>query len=117
MIWNASPDELGELVSGDLQTMGLPDPQYIHVELKFLPSVYPVFEHSTSQARTTTQFASQAINRVVSFGRHGLGVPDNLHHVMRMGEHLVNSVSSDGELDSSKWDKALGSFAKHVVED
>ena len=117
MIWNASPGELGDLVSEDLQKMGLPDPQYIHVELKFLPSVYPVFEHSTSQARTTTQLASQSINRVVSFGRHGLGVPDNLHHVMRMGEHLVNSVSSDGKLDSSKWDEALGSFTKHVVED
>ncbi|MDG2119760.1 MAG: FAD-dependent oxidoreductase [Actinomycetota bacterium] len=116
-IWNSSPGELGELVSEDLRRMGLPDPQHVHVELKFLPSVYPVFEHLTSEARTTTQLAAQAINRVVSFGRHGLGVPDNLHHVMRMSEHLVNSLSSDGALDTSKWDEALGSFTKHVVED
>ena len=116
-IWNSSPGELGGLVSEDLRTMGLPDPQHVHVELKYLPSVYPVFEHLTSEARTTTQLAAQSIYRVVSFGRHGLGVPDNLHHVMRMSEHLVNSLSSDGALDTSKWDEALGSFTKHVVED
>ena len=116
-IWNSSPGELGELVSEDLQKMGLPDPHYVHVELKFLPSVYPVFEHSTQQARTTSQLASHSIDGVVSFGRHGLGVPDNLHHVVRMGDHLVNSVSSDGKLDSSRWDEALRSFTKHVVED
>jgi len=104
-------------VSEDLQKMRLPDPHYVHVELKFLPSVYPVFEHSTQQARTTSQLASHSIDGVVSFGRHGLGVPDNLHHVVRMGDHLVNSVSSDGKLDSSRWDEALRSFTKHVVED
>lgn len=85
--------------------------------ITFLAALPAIGARATYGARTTSQLASHSIDGVVSFGRHGLGVPDNVHHVVRMADHLVNSVSSDGKLDSSRWDEALRSFTKHVVED
>ena len=53
----------------------------------------------------------------VTTGRQGLGVPDNLHHVLEMGTGAAAVVGDDGRIDARSWSSALDRFAAHVVED
>ena len=98
---------------------GLPVPELERVELRRLPAVYPVYETATMNARSTveTWLRSLARVRIVSLGRHGLGVLDNLHHVLAMGEAAVQALGPDGAVEPVAWSRSLAAFASHVVED
>jgi len=52
------------------------------------------------------------------FGRQGLAVPDNVHHVLDMGLAAGRAVTTGaGPLDRARWDLDLRRFSDHVVED
>ena len=116
-IWASSSETVGQLVDEDLQRAGLPPTNHVHVEVRHLPSVYPVYEHSTIDARELINNWLRQPSRVVSLGRQGLGVPDNLHHVLAMGSRGAASLDASGIINPQAWQDSLDDFAQHVVQD
>lgn len=118
-LWRASDESVGEMVADDLGRVGLGVPEPWQVEVRRLPSVYPVYETATAGARATVEswLRSLVLEGVVSLGRHGLGVLDNLHHMLAMGEAAASVVGPSGDVDAAAWSCYLDSFADHVVED
>lgn len=115
-IWTADDHALGERVADDLARAGLPAPDTAEVAVRRLPAVYPVYERSTVTARATVDRWMGDLPGVVSFGRQGLGVPDNLHHVLDMGQAAAAAISS-GSIDRARWSDELTRFADNVVVD
>jgi protoporphyrinogen oxidase len=126
-IWTASDAELGDRIVEDLARAGLPDPGPVQVEARRLRAVYPVYEHSTTQARTVVERWLADIPGVLTFGRQGLGVPDNLHHVIDMGLAAANAATASPAaaspttaspgLDHVGWAAELRRFADNIVVD
>lgn len=115
-IWSADNAELGDRLAADLARAGLPDTDHTDVVVRRLPSVYPVYERATEQARAVVEQWLAGIPGVLSFGRQGLGVPDNLHHVLDMGVAAGSSFGPDG-VDRDAWARSLQAFAANVVVD
>ena len=116
-LWGANPETIGQMVEEDLRRAGLPKANHTHIEVRRLPSVYPVYEHSTSAARTVIDNWVRHPGRVLSLGRQGLGVPDNLHHVLSMGSQAASTITSIGSIDAQAWGRSLTEFSTHVVQD
>lgn len=118
-LWNSPDHALGELVARELEGVGLAVPEPWRVEVRRLPSVYPVYETAAAGERATVEswLRSLAAAGVVSLGRHGLGVLDNLHHMLAMGEAAAGVVGPSGAVDVAAWSRSLDGFAEHVVED
>ena len=118
-LWQEDDDSIGQMVADDLGRIGLGIPEPWRVEVRRLPAVYPVYETATAEARATVEswLRSLAPEGVVSLGRHGLGVLDNLHHMLAMGEAAAGSVRPSGAVDAAAWSRSLDGFAEHVVED
>lgn len=116
VVWNAEPDQLGELVAQGLRGDGLPDPTALEVEVRRLPRVYPVY-------RPGFEVDLAAVERwandtgVVVFGRQGLFVGDNTHHVLEMAWAVAECLGGDGSFDRAAWRRAREGFRAHVVED
>ncbi len=116
-IWSATPDELGEIVKSDIVNLGLPEIHLVKTEVRRLPFVYPVFETSTRNEREMLLEWGNSLSRLLSFGRQGLIVPDNIHHTLAMGWDAAHSLKENGTFDGSQWNEALRRFEDHVVED
>ncbi|MEM8926460.1 MAG: FAD-dependent oxidoreductase [Actinomycetota bacterium] len=116
-LWNASPDEVAGRVVDDLARLGLPDATPAEVELRHLRSVYPVYDRDTADARATIDDWTRTSGRLMTLGRQGLRVIDNLHHVLAMGSAAVASIDDDGAIDTARWHAHLDDFAAHTVED
>lgn len=116
-IWTASDDELSHLMLSDLRRSELPNLAATEVTVRRLPAVYPVYEPGTAAQRQTIDDWAASLVGVLPFGRQGLWVPDNIHHVMAMGAAAVSAISADGVVDRTAWQAALGEFAHHVVQD
>lgn len=115
--WHADDDRLAHMVLEDLRRAGLPDPELVHVESRRLPVVYPVYESSTAGARRLVDDWQHALPDLVAFGRQGLSVPDNIHHVLAMGSGAANALLGDGSIDHAAWRTRRSEFATHVVQD
>tara|TARA_B100000686_G_C16757052_1_gene956212 strand:- start:433 stop:1809 length:1377 start_codon:yes stop_codon:yes gene_type:complete len=116
-IWEMGADDLQQLVVSELIETGLKDPHPVATEIRRLPSVYPVYELSTDIDRELLSQWAFSLNSIAVFGRQGLNVPDNLHHVLAMGLDVANSLREDGSLNLDSWQLALNRFKDHVVED
>ena len=118
-LWRCADDRIAQLVVEGLGRVGLAVPDPAAVEVRRLPSVYPVYESATMDARATVGAWIRDLSEtaIVTLGRQGLGVLDNLHHVLAMGDAAANAVRADGILDGLAWDRSLEGFARHVVED
>ena len=118
-LWCSTDDRIAEFVVDGIGRVGLADPAPVGVEVRRLPSVYPVYESATVGARAVADrwIRDLARTRVITLGRQGLGVPDNLHHVLAMGDAAAGAVDPGGEIDWLSWGRSLDSFARHVVED
>lgn len=118
-LWRCADDRIAQLVLDGMRRVGLAVPEPAAIEVRRLPSVYPVYDLATVGARDTVGEWIRELSRagIVTLGRQGLGVLDNLHHVLAMGEAAANALGRDGALDHREWNQSLESFAAHVVED
>ncbi len=116
-IWGWSSDRLADLVVEDLGRVGLPPVDHVHCESTRLGSVYPVYDIETTEARSTIDDWDVSDGRLVTLGRQGLRVIDNLHHVMAMGQGAVQSIDAAGTVDPDRWQRLLTEFAANTVED
>jgi protoporphyrinogen oxidase len=116
-LWTWTDDHLADLVVEDLARVGLPSAAYADCATRRLPSVYPVYDLETADARRTAERWTGSDNRLLTLGRQGLRAIDNLHHVMAMGQGAVASIDSSGMIDAAAWQRQLDRFAGHTVED
>ncbi len=112
-----SPADLGALVMDGLVRLGLPPADPIEVVVRRLPSVYPVYDLAGAEDRATIDGWLAEPGRVLSLGRQGLGVIDNLHHVLAMGAAGARAVAEDGSIRRDRWRADLAGFAANTVED
>ena len=116
-IWLSEDQALGELVARQLEAQGLPAVQASEVHVRRLRSVYPVYRHGyRSHLDELEQWAS-GFDQMITVGRQGLFVPDNLHHAVAMGTAVSEAISLDGTIDRERWQRSRESFRAHVVED
>ncbi|MEM9465449.1 MAG: FAD-dependent oxidoreductase [Actinomycetota bacterium] len=116
-LWTMTDDDLGALVADELERSGLPRPGHVATQTRRQARVYPTYELRHATARATVDAWRPDDARLLVFGRQGLSVPDNIHHVMAMGRDAASVVGDDGSIDQQAWNDALARFAEHVVQD
>ncbi len=116
-VWGADPDVLATRLIDDWRRAGLSVPEPAGVEVRRLPRVYPVYRpgHERDLAAVERWLAGR--DGLVSFGRQGLFVADNTHHMAAMADALVGSTGPDGRLDAAAWRSAREGFRSYVVAD
>jgi protoporphyrinogen oxidase len=115
--WSARPTALGERLATTLAAIGLPDPSPVHVEVRRLPHVYPVYRPGFEWDLSALDLWLGNHPRVVTLGRQGLFVPDNTHHALAMAWDAAAALDDTGDFDHHAWAAARDRFRAHVVED
>jgi protoporphyrinogen oxidase len=116
-VWSAADADLAGRVVADLAAQGLPPVDPVAVEVRRLPSVYPVATPSALWSVAAADLWANAHPRMVTLGRQGLVVGDNTHHVLAMGWAAAACLLADGTFDRRAWAEARRRFRDHVVED
>lgn len=115
--WIAAPDALAAHVVDQLAPLGLPAIRPVAAEVRRVPRLYPVYRPGYEQALAVLEGWVDGLPGVVTFGRQGLFVADNAHHVLAMGRDLAAALRPDGTLDQQAWAAARARFRRFVVED
>jgi protoporphyrinogen oxidase len=117
-VWNASDDELAELVRDAVARCGLPiRSKVLQVVTKRLPFAYPIYRNGYEQYFELQDRWVNSLERVLTFGRQGLFAHDNTHHALAMAYGAVDCLKESGEFDTALWQEYRAEFTKHVVED
>lgn len=116
-LWRAEPDRVGALVADALAAQGLPSARPVATEVVRLPRVYPVYRPTVAWDLSPLELWASDQQRLLTFGRQGLFVPDNTHHAMAMGWAAAAALAADGTFDQARWDAARRGFRSFVVED
>jgi protoporphyrinogen oxidase len=116
-IWRSSDVELQSMVERALTGEGLPRLDATAVVTRRLPRVYPLYRVGFEQDFQRLDRWLSAQDRLLVFGRQGLFVQDNTHHVLSMGWAAAGALGADGRFDDRRWLRARDGFAGHVVED
>ncbi len=116
-IWETDDESLGELVARQLLEQGLPNPNHVETHVRRRSAVYPVYAAGYRSHLDTIERWVAAHPQLVTAGRQGLFVPDNLHHAIAMGRAISMAIRSDGTVDRDAWNRAREGFRSHVVED
>lgn len=115
--WAADDAALADEVVAGIERLGLPVPPVTGHEVVRLPRVYPLLRVGEAATLATALEDLRDVPGVTLFGRQGLGVADNLHHVLAMSLAAVDCLGPDGAFDEAAWSRHLDDFADHVVED
>lgn len=114
-IWNASDEELADLVRGCVRETRLPELDLDWVQVKRVRNVYPVYQRGYQEQLSVLEEWVEQLPHLTTFGRQGLFTPDNTHHAMLMGYEAADALGS-GEFDRDRWIQAKDRFAQHIVE-
>lgn len=114
-IWRASDEDLGELVSRDLGSLGLPHPGKV-ATVRRVPFAYPVYARGFETFFDLIDDWLGSFPGLLTFGRQGLFAHDNTHHALAMASEAVATVT-DMDFDLQRWRVAREGFRHHVVED
>ncbi|MBW3602536.1 MAG: FAD-dependent oxidoreductase, partial [Actinobacteria bacterium] len=115
--WRAGDAELRDLVLAGIDRLGLPDPRPADVHVIRVPRVYPLLTPAAARDLAALLRWADDLPGVTVLGRQGLGVADNLHHVLDMAAAAAACLRPDGGWDHQQWTAALSGFERHVVED
>lgn len=116
-LWVGSDDVVAARAMDDMRRLDLTERRLRLAHVERLPSVYPVVRPEEATAVRALGEWSTGIAGVTVFGRQGLAVADNLHHVMSMAVRAVACVGDDGSWDAARWERSRSTFSDHVVED
>ena len=117
VVWRRDDATLAAGVAEDLVRLGLPAPSVADHAVIRLPRVYPVLTPEDVGAVRDAQARVERLEGVTVLGRQGLGVADNLHHVLDMSRAAAACLRRDGGWDAAGWARARATFDTHVVED
>lgn len=115
--WCSDAATLADRLVADLARSSLPDPEPVAVEVRRVPRVYPVYRRGFEAVLAEAVSWATDLPGLVTFGRPGLFVADNSHHVLAMGRAAGECLRLDGSFDGVRWRRALDRFSGHVVED
>lgn len=115
--WTASEVSAAAMVVRGVARLGLPTIAPASVHSIRLPKVYPIYDNAGARRLHGLLALAEQVEGVTLFGRQGLGVADNLHHVMDMAADAVDCLTPDGGWDAGRWAKARQKFDAFVVED
>jgi protoporphyrinogen oxidase len=116
--WQASDAELAKLVSGSLETAGVPIRcRILDTASRRLAQAYPIYERGYYTHFDRMDAWLSGIEGLVTFGRQGLFAHDNTHHALAMAYALDGCIHDDASLDRDHWAACREGFLKHVVED
>lgn len=116
-VWNATDEELGEMVKDSLAKCGLPiESEVLQVVTKRLPFAYPIYTQGYEKHFELQDKWADGLENVLTFGRQGLFAHDNTHHALAMAYGAVDCLKDD-KFDNSRWKEYRAEFSKHVVED
>jgi protoporphyrinogen oxidase len=110
-VWTASPTDLAARLADELTATGLPPIAPVHAEVRRVPRLYPVYRPGYEADLATVEAWVDAQPGLVTFGRQGLFVADNTHHVLAMGAALARTAGGP------TWPAARDRFRQFVVED
>jgi protoporphyrinogen oxidase len=82
-----------------------------------VPNAYPIYHLGYEQIKRNYLNIVSGVKGLISFGRCGLFVHDNIHHTMAMAYEAVRCLEPGGFWNSSRWEECLKSFESFVVED
>lgn len=117
-IWQASDEELAELVKVSLALCGLPiESKISEIKTKRLPFAYPIYTEGYEKYFKLQDDWADGLDGVLTFGRQGLFAHDNTHHALAMAYAAVDCLDLTGAFDKTRWQEYRTEFARHVVED
>lgn len=124
-IWQASEDVIETMMIDGLRRLELPVPTVAGLEVRRLPSVYPIatLAGDGPGAGASAGAGEQLEDRlscpagVTVLGRQGLQVADNIHHVIDMAQSAVDCFDSSGSWSAEDWARHRLRFDGFVVED
>ena len=110
-VWTADPLALAARLDEEVTAAGLPPVAPVEVVARHVPRVYPVYRAGYDEHLATVEAWVDSIPGLVTFGRQGLFVADNTHHVLAMGAALAATGGGPA------WAEARERFRAFVVED
>ena len=95
-VWTASDDDLGALVAEALARQGLPPARAIGVEVRRLPTAYPVYRSGFEEPLTTLAVVPLVVGAVIVFGRAlrkaSSGVQDRVAQAMGTADEAFGAI-------------------------
>lgn len=116
-VWTASNETLLTILRRAVADFDLPALNISGVEVRRLPSVYPIYAHGFADRLARLEHWADGIPGVTTLGRSGLFAHDNTHHAFVMARVAAEALRPDGSFDDAQWRQARESFRDHVVED
>jgi len=117
-IWNASEDEISRTVINDLARSDLSVKSPVKAAFtRRLSQAYPVYDLKYGQRFQVVERYCSQIPGIVSLGRQGLFVHDNIHHSFEMAYAASKCLKSDGSWNSEIWQNHRERFKTFIVED
>ncbi|NED94116.1 FAD-dependent oxidoreductase [Phytoactinopolyspora alkaliphila] len=111
-VWGLDDESLADLVDETLGLTGLPSVDRIHVESRRLGQVYPIYRLGYENDLTEVDAWARMIRRVVTLGRQGLFIFDNIHQALLMAYDAVDAIRDDGRFDRYAWTVARERFSR-----
>jgi protoporphyrinogen oxidase len=116
-IWGMDAVEVLEKVLSDLEGTGLPVPGVLSHRVARRDNIYPVYDLGFQQNLSKVEEYLDGAGNIVTLGRQGLFVHDNVHHAIEMGIAAGKCLNSDLAWDREEWARYRDIFASHVVAD
>lgn len=116
-LWRADDEALGAVAADALEGAGLPRPAPRAVEVVRLRHAYPILRAGYDELLAEVERWAAGQPALLTLGRQGLFVHDNLHHALAMAWAAAGCLGADGGFDEAAWAAARRRFAEHVVED
>ena len=117
-VWHMKDEDLGKLVCDCLKLADIAVKAPIkEVTTRRLPQAYPVYRKGFDVYFNQIDRWLSGIENLLTFGRQGLFVHDNIHHALYMGYSATKCLNEDGYFDQSRWQTFRQVFDTHVVED
>lgn len=82
-----------------------------------VPNAYPIYVKGYEGIRDYYLKLVSDIEGLVSFGRCGLFVHDNMHHTMAMAREIERCFGPGGKWHAGRWKNCMKNFESFVVED
>lgn len=116
--WKMTDAELGEVVRSSLESAGIPvRAPIVSVVSRRLSQAYPVYQVGYEEHFQTIDAWLQQVDNLISFGRQGLFVHDNIHLTLYMAYAAAKCLDSTGNFDRDRWRDFRNVFDTLVVED
>jgi protoporphyrinogen oxidase len=116
--WNMTDQESGDLVRECLERSGIPVKSHIReVITRRLKHAYPIFEPGYEKSFNMIDKWLSGVYNLLSFGRQGLFVHDNIHLSLYNSYAAVNCFNKEGSFDRARWEEYRKIFDAQVVED